>query len=59
MKMVYNYNIFARLKGLKSFQSKLEEITDNKDWIREGSLCCPRLVFVFSGLSAASDVRNS
>ncbi|GAU97951.1 hypothetical protein RvY_09166 [Ramazzottius varieornatus] len=48
----------ARLKGLKAVQSKLANVTENKEWIREGSLCCPRLVFVFSGVPSGPNVQE-
>ncbi|OQV20140.1 putative Protein SMG8 [Hypsibius exemplaris] len=40
----------ARLRGQKSISKVFSGLTTFTDWIREGCICCPRLVFVFSGL---------
>ena len=43
-------DFWCRLRGQKAISKVLSGVTEFKDWIREGSICCPRLVFVFSGL---------
>ncbi|XP_055334368.1 nonsense-mediated mRNA decay factor SMG8-like [Paramacrobiotus metropolitanus] len=48
----------ARLKGLPLVSKMLAQITENKDWVREGCLCCPRLIFIFSGSPSFLDPNS-